>query len=224
MPGVFCSVFVPPLALGCTLALIFVVQQSLALCVLLPSLWFLLFRPLSSSDILLFIVAGVFITFQNYSVLLTGAFAFTHQDFLLMPYYEPLLWGFYFLNIKRFFSQDEVVGLEWKALLGLGCVSLAFGVFSGTAWHSEAVFAAMAVLLAVFHARLDLAYGAYALGLGFTVELFGVSTGAWSYPEPDFLGLPFWFAPMWICVGILGRRLLFPLVKVLDRQVPRSIG
>lgn len=224
MPRSVCSILLPPLALVCTLGMIFVLRQSLALCVLLPGLWFLLFNPLSRRDILLFIVAGVFITFQNYSVLRTGEFAFASQDFFLMPYYEPLLWGFYFLNIKRFFEQDAGVGLEWKAVFCLGCVSLVFGLFSGTAWYSGAVFAALAVLVSVFHTPQDLAYGAYALGLGFVVELFGVSTGAWSYPNPGFLGIPFWFAPMWISVGLLGRRLLFPLVAVLDRNISRLLG
>lgn len=224
MPRNIRALLLPPLALVCTLGMMLVFRQSLALCALLPGLWFFLFRPLSRREILLFIVAGFFITFQNYSVLRTGAFSFAIQDFLLMPYYEPLLWGFYFLNIKRFFGHDEGVGLEWRAVFGLACVSLAFGVFSGTAWHSAAVFTALAVLLSVFHSPQDLAYGAYALGLGFVVELFGVSTGAWSYPDPDFLGIPFWFAPMWISVGLLGRRLLFPLVAVLDRTIARLLG
>jgi uncharacterized membrane protein YoaT (DUF817 family) len=56
----------------------------------------------------------------------------------------------------------------------------------------------------------DVQHALFALALGFVVELFGVSTGLWSYPAPDFLGIPFWFATMWLSVGLLGYRFLFP--------------
>ncbi len=75
------------------------------------------------------------------------------------------------------------------------------------------------VLLLLFHEPCDLRYAAYALTLGFFVELFVVSTGVWSYPEPDFLGMPYWFSTMWISMGILGRRFLFPFSVWLDRRV-----
>lgn len=208
-------------ALVSTLGLILVVRHSIALCLLLPLVWFLLFRPLNLSDMLLFLVASIFIAIQNYSVLLTGAFTFARQDFLLMPYYEPLLWGFYFLSLKRFFDRDQGVSLQWPAFLGLGFMSVAFSFFAGTVWHSVAVFVATGGVLALFHTRQDLAHAAYTLALGFAVELFGVSTGEWSYPDPDFFGIPFWFAPMWISVGLLGHRLLFPLVAALDRNISR---
>lgn len=212
---------IPPVALACSLGMIWVVRHSLVLCVLLSVLWFFLFRPLCRREFLLFIVAGIFITIQNYSVLLTGAFTFARQDFLLMPYYEPLLWGFYFLSLKRFFDRDQGVSLQWPAFLGLGFMSVAFSFFAGTVWHSVAVFVATGGVLALFHTRQDLAHAAYTLALGFAVELLGVSTGEWSYPDPDFFGIPFWFAPMWISVGLLGRRLLFPLVAALDRIISR---
>ncbi|HDQ41153.1 MAG TPA: hypothetical protein ENN39_09035 [Desulfonatronum sp.] len=212
---------IPPLALPGTLALIWFVPQSLLLVLLLPLFWFAVYRPFDRHDLLVFLVAGLFITIQNYLVLRTGAFVFTQQDFLLMPYYEPLLWGFYFLSLKRFFAhQEQVRRLEWRAIAGLVLISLAFGLFSGTIWHSAAVFAATGFLLVLFHTGGDLSHGLYALAMGFVVELFGVSTGQWHYPNPDILGIPYWFAPMWISVGILGRRLLFPLVRFIDQRLP----
>ncbi len=217
------SRLIPPLALAGTLLLIRTVPWSPALVLLLPVFWSALFRPLSRNEYLLFVVAGVFITAQNYTVLRTGAFAFSQQDFLLMPFYEPLLWGFYFLTLKRFFAQHEQVErLEPQALLGLLGVSLAFGLFAGTGWLSPAVFVAGGILVALFHTREDIWHGLFALVMGFVVEVFGVSTGQWSYPAPDMLGIPFWFAPMWVSVGILGRRLLFPLVNVLEKLIFRD--
>ena len=195
-------------------------RDSLVLCLLLPILWYGLFRPFTREDLLIFIVAGMFITIQNYTVLRTGAFAFARRDFLLMPYYAPLLWGFYFLSLRRFFAEGEGKGLGWKAVAGLGAMSLAFGLFAGTPLLQAAVFSATAFLFVMFHSRRDLEHGLYTLLMGFAVEVFGVASGEWSYPRPDMLGIPFWFAPMWIAVGILGRRLLFPLVEVMDRALP----
>lgn len=218
------SLCVSLLALFCTFGVIWSIRSSIAISCVLPVCWYFLFRPLVRQEVLVFLVAGVFIVLQNYSVLRTGAFSFLRQDFLLMPYYEPLLWGFYFLSLKRFFLADREVSLEWPAFLGLGFVSIAFGMFASTGWLSAAVFVATAGVLFLFHSREDLAYAAYTLTLGFVVEFFGVSSGEWAYPDPDFLGIPFWFAPMWISVGLLGRRLLFPLVAVLDRNISRFLG
>lgn len=212
---------IPPLSLLSTLGLIWLIPSSLALLLILPLLWYISFRPLEREDLLIYIMAGVFIIVQNYAVLRTGAFVFAQQDFLLMPYYEPLLWGFYFLNLKRFFAgQKQVDNLEWRAIAGLVLISLAFGIFSGTSWHTAAVFVAAGILLIFFHRKEDLYFALYTLGMGFVVELFGVKTGKWFYPEPDMLGMPFWFAPMWISVGLLGRRFLLPLMRLLDRRLP----
>ncbi len=215
---------IPPLSLLATLGLIWLVPYSLALVLVLPSLWYVLFRPLDKPEVMIFVIAGSVITLQNYAVLRTGTFVFAEQDFLLMPYYEPLLWGFYFLNLKRFFAdQKHVEKFGLRPIFGLILVSLAFGIFSGTDWHTMAVFLASGVLLAFFHSKQDIQHGLYALGMGFVVEIFGVRTGHWSYPDPDFLGIPYWFAPMWISVGLLGRRFLFPLVQLLAHKLPSGL-
>jgi hypothetical protein len=191
------------------------------LAVVLTALWVLIFWPMSKSDILAFLIASIFIIGQNYIVLQNEQFIFSHQDFLLMPYYEPLLWGFYLLNLKRFFAEQKPakkIGL--RPIWGLVLLSLTFGIFSRTDWHTMAVFAATGILLLLFHSKQDIQHGLYALGMGFVVETFGVTTGHWSYPDPDLLGIPYWFAPMWISVGLLGRRFLFPLVHILDQKLP----
>ncbi len=208
------------MSLPVTLGLIWLIPSSLALVFLLPISWYLLFRPLEKRELIIFIIAGSVITVQNYTVLRTGTFVFSEQDFLLMPYYEPLLWGYYYLNLKRFFDQQiQIEKLELRAITGLVLISLAFGVFSDTDWHSLAVFTAAGILVLFFHSKEDLLFGLYALAMGFVVEIFGVMTKLWHYPDPDFLGIPYWFAPMWISVGILGRRFLFPLVRIIDLKL-----
>ncbi len=199
-----------------TLAAIHLIDHSLTILIFLLLFWYFLFRPLRGSEIIACIIAGTFFLFQNYIVLKEGGFAFKHRDILLMPYFEPFLWGFYYLNIKRFFNENcKQAPFEWKSVFGLIITGICFSIFATDS--SLLLFSTLfstAVLVWLFHDRLDLYHGLYALILGFVVELFGVSTGQWAYPEPDFLGIPYWFATMWISVGILGRRFLFPLARL----------
>src|SRR5204863_8970582 len=139
------------------------------------------------------------------------------KDILLVPYYEPALWGFYFLSMKRFVAAErkESLSVSWKAVAGLVLTSVAFSLFSDSRLLFFATVGSTALLLVLFHERRDLFYALYALALGFIVEIFGVSEGLWSYPAPDFLGMPFWSATMWISVGLLGRRFLIPATEWL---------
>jgi len=206
------------LGLLLTFATIHLIGSRLVVLFLLILSWTLLFHPLSAAELVIFVVAALFFLLQNYVCLRAGLFAFRFQDILLMPYYEPALWGFYFISLKRFITGNgkELLAIDKKAVAGLVATSIAFSLFS---FDSRALFmatsASTALLLAMFHTKLDIAYALHALALGFVVELFGVSTGLWSYPAPDFLGIPYWFATMWMSVGLLGHRFLIPAAEGL---------
>ena len=206
------------LALLATLVLIGSVDRSLyAAAVLLP-FWFIIYRPLSRLEIISFAFAALFFLMQDYSMGRSGGSSFRQCDILLMPWYEPFLWGFYYINIKRFIGEaDNRVVLDGKSLFGFFVTALVFPLFS---WSSHLLLlttvGTTATLFIMFHDRMDLYFAAYALGLGCIVELFGVSTGLWSYPHPDFMGIPYWCATMWLSAGILGRRFLFPLAGWID--------
>lgn len=210
------------LGLGITLAILhFVPDRRLVIPVLLLA-WGLLFHPVSTGEQVMFAVAGVFFLFQNYVTLKAGLFVFRDQDILLMPWFEPFLWGFYFLSMKRFVSGRAAPThpITLKAVVAVVVTSAAFSLFS---YDTRVLFAATSVstvvLLTLFHDREDLSYAVYALAMGFVVEIFGVWTGVWGYPAPDFLGIPFWFATMWISVGLLGRRFLLPVSEWLAQRL-----
>jgi len=197
----------------------FVPNRALVLAILVAG-WWALFFPITVAEAVAAVLAAVFFLGQNYVCLRAGIFAFRFKDVLLMPYYEPALWGFYFLARKRFLtgrSADSVtVGV--KTVVGLLVTSASFSLFS---FDSHALFFATAcsttLLFVLFHEKRDVHYALLALGMGFVVEMFGVSTGLWSYPTPDFAGIPFWFATMWMSVGLLGRRFLFPTAEWIAR-------
>lgn len=206
-----------------TLLLIHLIPYSYIIPFIILPFWYFAYRPLKRSEMIMFVIASIFIIGQNYSVLKSGGFNFKQKDFLLMPYYEPFMWGFYYLNMKRFISEQAdkvrpVIG--FKAFFGLLATGICFSFFSKSSdLLLISTILSTCILLVLFHKTYDIYYGLYALLLGFIIESFGVLTGKWSYPDPDFLGIPFWFATMWISVGILGRRLLIPLSEWIDKKL-----
>lgn len=207
-----------------TIGLIYYFDDTLITLLILLPFWYFIFRPWNQVETTIFVVASIFFFGQNYAVLKTGGFSFKQKDILLMPCYEPFLWGFYYINIKRFISEGaEAVTFDKKSVFGFLLTALVFSIFSK---DSNTLFMATllstGVLFIMFHERFDFYYGAYALVLGFVIELFGVSSGLWAYPEPDFLGIPYWFATMWISVGVLGRRFLIPLAELISKKLAKE--
>ncbi|MBS1819470.1 MAG: hypothetical protein JSU08_16175 [Acidobacteria bacterium] len=212
------------LGVAVTLGVIQVVPDRRLVAAILLLVWAVLFSPLTLADGVLFVLAVVFFVGQNYASLSAGIFEFRHKDILLMPWYEPLLWGFYYLALKRFVApkvRPPRIGVG--AVAGLAATSVVFSLFT---YSSHVLLAATIcstlLLFAFFHTALDLAFALAALVLGFVVELFGVTTGLWSYPEPDLLGMPFWFATMWISVGVLGWRFAMPAAEWIAAGLSRQ--
>lgn len=204
------------LALPATLIILYFVTPRLIALPLLLITWYAVFSPWNSSDLVLFFLASTFFLFQDYVSLKQGIFEFRFKDVLGMPYYEPFLWGFYFMSLKRFLQNDlhEIRHVGKRAIIGLLATSMAFSLVPNNSRHlTYAAMGSTALLFILFHERFDIYFALSALLLGTVIEIFGVSTGQWSYPQPDFGGLPFWYAAMWISVGLLGRRFMIPLAN-----------
>lgn len=190
------------------------VPSTAALVIILPAIWFYAFRPLSTIERVMFLLAAITIIGQNYVVLRSGAFRFRQEDILGMPYYEPLMWGFYALSIKRWVydRKDVLSPVGRRNIAAFLLTGLVFGLLSVNSVLLTLASSALLLLLFFwFHDKTDLRAAGYALGMGLAVELFGVHTGQWSYPSPVLLGLPLWSVSMWLSVGILFNRFLFPV-------------
>ncbi len=209
-----------------TLTTIRLVDDSRLVAAALLPLWFLMLRPLQRAEWILFFFVGAFFVGQNYAVLSAGGFAFRQKDIFLMPYYEPLLWGYWFLNISRFAAEPAgQINLHWRAFLGVVATAAMFTMFGANSDRLLlGTLASSTLLLVLFHEPADVRQGLYALVLGFAIEYFGVSQGFWSYPKSDMLGMPYWFATMWFSIGILGRRFVQPLAQWLARQATAAQG
>lgn len=208
--------------LGGTIIILGLVETSILALVLLLLWWYIVFRPLEAVELIMGSIAALFFLVQNFIVLKSGAFVFQHQDILLMPFYEPFLWGFYFLLLKRGLGRHfSGASMSMKAFWGLLATCLAFSLASGK--HVPLILLSTSstlFLFYLFHEKNDMLTAGFALGLGFIVEQFGIQTGLWHYPISDLMGMPFWFAPMWLSVGLLGRHLLMPLSRLITGRLP----
>ncbi len=197
-----------------TLMCIHIVTSTSILLAILPILWFIAFRPLSRKEMFMFIFASFLIIPQNFAVTSSGGFSFSRPDMFGMPYYEPFMWGFYSLNIKRWVygRVDVNSSLSRKNIIAFVATGGVFALFSHNSLLLTLASAALVlVLFSWFHDKTDLVAAAYALIMGIVVELFGVHTGQWYYPSPVILGLPLWSVTMWLSVGILLNRFLVPV-------------
>lgn len=205
-------------SLALTLLQISVIEASWLLAIVLPLQWLLIFRPIERREWAMFAIVAPFFVVQNHLALRAGAFTFRQQDFLLMPWHEPLLWMGWYLHLVRFVGQPgHSARLTPAAWLGLLVTVLAFSLFGGDVRAlTIATAVSCAVLLALFHGAGDLAYALCAVVLGLLVECVGVASGLWHYPDPGPLPIPLWSLAMWVSVGLLGRRFVVPLAEKLS--------
>ena len=148
---------------------------------------------------------------MNVASLKQGIFAFTQPDFLGMPLYEFLMWGFYLLHAKRM-----VGGTPPPKTLAIWMIMISYCMAFGLIPNQDVLLWVTATLLlvglAVYHDRSDLVYIGYMIFLGATIEYTGVWSGQWIYPEQVAGGVPLWFITLWGGVGLFLRRLILPYV------------
>lgn len=196
-----------------TLFVLGVIQGNLTKALLLLTLWFATFYPVSRKELALYFIACVFFTIMNTLSLKQGIFAFAHPDVLGMPVYELFMWGFYLLHTKRMVAGrvPERVDKVTYALAFLYAVA-----FSAIP-DQNLLLVVTAVLLLIgllfFHEKLDLAYTGYMILLGAAIEYTGVLSGEWYYPDHPWGGVPLWFITLWGGVGLFLRRLVLPTLN-----------
>ena len=72
--------------------------------------------------------------------------------------------------------------------------------------------------LYIWHEKDDVYFFVVGAFLGPLAEIVHVSSGAWQYATPHFLGLPVWLIPSWGLFAILLRRISCTLAKVHGKK------
>jgi hypothetical protein len=176
-------------------------------------IWGLGFGAIRAAELVAMAAVNLIFVLMNQAALRQGIFAFDYPDFLGMPAYEFLTWGFYTLHTMRFLNGPPPAGRWITAVVATGIFALPFGTITDPDLLFLATASMLVVFFGIFHEPMDLAYAGYAAVLGVLVEHVGESTGQWHYPGQPWGGVPLWLLTLWAGFGLLTRRLVLPLVQ-----------
>lgn len=197
-----------------TVLIIAYVPNSLMQVVLLFVLWAITFRTFSAREVILFVLTCVFFTIADIMVISKGVFQFTHTDIWGMPYYEPFVWGFYFLHGTRMLrgrtSEKLTPGLLFALVFVLALSSI----------PDETVLLTVAglivcIALLIFRTKEDFLYTLYFIGIGCAIEFVGTKTGVWYYGIEHYYA---WWIVTWGGSGLILYRTIIPVCTYLERQ------
>ncbi len=205
-----------------TVAILVCVPSNAAKAAALPCWWLLTFQKLQRSELFFYAVACAFFTVMDVLSVGHGIFAFEHPDVLGLPFYEPLLWGFYIVHTLRAVRGPE----PRRSYLHAGVIAVLFSAAFSVISDAQVLLGVTSGLLLagliLFHDREDIAYVAYMIFLGAVFEYSGVWSRQWSYTNPPLGGVPPWFITLWGGVGLLVRRLALPAMADLIRWQQRK--
>lgn len=196
-----------------TAAILAWIPDNFAKLAAMAAIWGLCFRCVTGRELIMMAAVNVIFISMNLAALHRGIFAFNHPDFLGMPVYECLMWGFYTLHVIRFLDGPSPHSPIILAAAAAAAFALPFATIAEPLLLLLISAAVLAAAIALFHEKMDLAYAAYMAAIGALIEHVGVATGQWHYPGQPWGDVPPWFLTMWAGVGLFTRRLVLPLLS-----------
>ena len=200
-----------------SIAIIVFVPHSVVQIFLLFVLWAITFPKLQVYEVVVFVITCIFFTLADITVITKGVFQFTQTDIWNMPYYEPFVWGFYFLHAVRMLGVKEV----HKIIPGL-VFALAFTLPISLV-QDEVVTLTLSGLvllvgLSVFRTKNDFVYTLYFVLLGCIIEFVGTQTGTWYYGIEHYYA---WWVITWGGSGLILYRTLIPVSMYCARLLKK---
>ncbi len=141
-------------------------------------IWGLGFGRIRAAELLAMGAVNLLFVLMNSAALKRGIFGFDHPDFLGMPVYEYLMWGFYTLHTIRFLDGEGPRGGLIPVLAAAAAFALPFALIADPALLLAASAVVLAGCIVMFHEPMDLAYAGYMAALGALIEYVGVGDRA----------------------------------------------
>jgi hypothetical protein len=195
-----------------TLALLAFVPGGWAKLLSLLLCWALTFGAITRLELVIYALVSALFSLMDIMAVRQGVFAFNSPDFLGLPIWEFFMWGFYILHCLRLLGGPPPRGSGVTVVVLAVLFAVPFNILSDAWLLLAASGSVLAIAVAFFHDREDLAYLSYMIFLGALVEYCGVWSGQWHYPGAPVGGVPLWFATMWGGIGLFMRRLILPLL------------
>lgn len=191
-----------------TLAILALVPGNFLKVGLLLLLWALTFRRFSKKEWIAFFGINLIFIVSDIGAIKNGFFLFNAPDFLGLPAWEFVMWGFYLLHLARLFPPKILPRFDLKVLVLAVLFSLLFGVVQDRNVLLALTSGVLILTLALYRDKEDLVYCVYMMMLGIAFEFVGIRFGLWAYPERDFATALVQFEVMWGASGIFFRRIL----------------
>ena len=203
------------------------IDNAIKLLVVLAT-FYVVFGKLTKEEVYLFIGVNLFFTFMNYMSIVNGIFAFTSPNLIGLPWYEFCMWGVYVMHLKRvteIFFYKEFVCYQVN-IVDFVCVGLVVLVFS--ACKDKSAVTIFPLIINMFYlyqkkSKLLVSNYLYFIVIGGILELAGTNGGQWSYPKPDFYGVPFWYVNVFGSFAIYFPLVYKGLIIILNTSIMRGI-
>jgi hypothetical protein len=120
---------------------------------------------------------------------------------------------------------------QWRELAFASLAFLVLVLAVSSLWRNNWLLTLLmvgefGVLLGLWHDRRDLSFLLVIGGMGSLAEAVFVHSGAWTYANPSFLGIPLWFPIAFGTAGLTGGRLARIIAAIWEARRPlgRSSG
>lgn len=203
--------------IGTTLILVLVPSDIIKLFLFLL-FWLAMFYPLNKKEIVAFILISVAMTLNDIATVANGVFFFTTTTFFGIPYFQTVLWAFYFLHWTRVYMKADFHISQKRLFPALALLILLLGTlyFAGT--HDIRLFF-LSILFVItiffYHTYNDWCMFFYGVFTGLVIEIAGTQSGQWYYTGEflRILNIPYWIFLVWALASWLVGQILLPLLQ-----------
>lgn len=179
--------------------------------------WFLSFYPIRPKEFFAFLILSMAMTVVDISTIAQGVFFFTVTSFFGIPYFQTILWGFYFLHWTRVYEKAKLSVWHSRLIPATTLVVVVLIILYTVETHNMRLLLLgifFSFLIAFFHTKTDWVMYLYGAFTGLAIELIGVLSGQWYYTG-DFislLGVPIWQFIIWGITAWFVGQILFPFL------------
>lgn len=167
--------------------------------------WTLTLRDLTARELGLACGLNLLFTALDIGAVRAGVFVFHHPDWMGLPWWEPVMWGFYGVHGLRLVGGTAERPRWWACVLAVAFAA-PYVAIADPSRLALAAGGVLAMALAAMHRPADLAATGYFALLGVLIECTGMAAGQWSYPHSPTL--PIAAVLMWAGAGLFMGRLV----------------
>lgn len=175
---------------------------------------FLFLQPKGWKEYLVIIVSNIVFVVSDIGAINAGFFRFATPDFLGLPSWEFVAWGFWIFYAYRLLPKHFSTNLQLPALMGGIAFSLSFILIENREMLLVVSIGIIVLSLKFLKSINNYYYIGYFALIGLAVEITGLSFHLWTYPNSNLIIAAAQFLVMWAGIGLFFRNLIGPFLFV----------